>query len=334
MATVRTVLGRAISERYDVVLAHEHIFIDITCWTDSSHRLHKELAHSKVSTETLPLIRQHPFACPDNLLLDDDRLMTQELSKLSGTNVLVIDVTPDGIGRDPVRLAAISRSTGVDIITGCGPYIEAAWDPGIKELSDDEFADRIVQAFASDFPPAVIGEIGTSSPITQRERRSLRGAAIAQKALDAPLYVHLDPWSPQGHDALDIIEAAGGNLGRVVLCHLDVTATQGVEDAAALLDRGCYIAFDIWGDEDMYGENAMPTDADRAAATWELVKRGYGQMLLHSQDVCTKSQLSSFGGAGYSHMHTVGRELLTAVGLSTSQVHDQLSGNAIRMLRA
>jgi phosphotriesterase-related protein len=246
----------------------------------------------------------------------------------------VIDVTPDGIGRDPARLAEISRATGVDIVTGCGPYIEAAWGPEIKELSENEFADRIIALFSSDVPPAVIGEIGTSSPITQRERRSLRGAAIAQSVLDAPLYVHLDPWSPQGHEALDIIETSGGNLGRVVLCHLDVTATKDIDVAVSLLDRGCYIAFDIWGDEDIYGDNAMPTDASRAAATLELVKRGFGQQILHSQDVCTKSQLASFGGAGFAHMHTVARDLLTSVGLDAGQVQDQLSRNAIRMLRA
>ena len=67
----------------------------------------------------------------------------------------------------------------------------------------------------------MIGEIGTGDPIEPVERASLRGAAMAQAELGVPLYVHLHPWARRGHEALDIVESAGGDLERTVLCHLD-----------------------------------------------------------------------------------------------------------------
>lgn len=327
-----TVLGTPIASAYDVVLAHEHVFIDIRCWLDREHRLYETLRDRPVDAESLPLVRQHPFACPDNLVLDDEELMVAELAALASTKALLVDVTPDNVGRDVNRLAKLSRLTGVDVVTGCGPYIEASWPTANADDSETVVAQRILDRFAGPLPPAVIGEIGTSAPITAAEQRSLRGAAIAQRELGVPLYVHLHPWEPRVRQALDVIEQGGGDPERTVLCHLDVTATKSLDVAMRALDRGCYIAFDIWGDEDPYGDDAMPRDVDRAATAYELAERGYGRRLLHSQDVCTKSQLRHFGGAGYAHTHTVGRSLLGAAGMSPDQIHDQLADNAVRLL--
>lgn len=327
-----TVLGEPLRPTYDVVLAHEHAFIDIRCWVDRQHPLYQRLRDRQVDATTISLVRRHPFACPDNVVLDDDELMAEEFAALTPAAALVVDVTPDDVGRDVQRLAQLSRRTGVDIVTGCGPYIEAAWPPATSDRSEDLFTRRILDQFEAPRPPAVIGEIGTSGPITPAEERSLRGAASAQAELGVPLYVHLHPWHPQVRQVLDIVEQGGGDVERTVLCHLDVTATRSLDDARRALERGCHIAFDIWGDEDPYGDDAMPTDTDRAAAAYALTQHGYGRQLLHSQDVCTKSQLRHFGGAGYAHTHTTGRALLEAAGLTANEIHDQLSANALRLL--
>lgn len=100
------------------------------------------------------------------------------------------------------------------------------------------------------------------------------------------------------------------------------------------MDRGATIAFDIWGDELPYGHLRMPTDEERTAATAELVGDGYGDRLVHSQDVCTKTQLRRFGGAGYDHLPRIVAPLLRAAGLDSREVQRQLAGNALALISA
>jgi phosphotriesterase-related protein len=328
----RTVLGDPIGEDYDLVLAHEHLLIDLECWLDREHELYEHLRAERVRPAVIDLVRQHPFACPDNVVLDDVALAVRELTEIpDDVRVLVVDVTPETVGRDPVRLAEISRRAGVDVVTGCGPYIEASWDRPLAE-SSGHVATAIQALFGDQLAPAVIGEIGTSSPVTPAERVALTGAARAQAVLGVPLYVHVDPWSPCAEEALDIIEAAGGDLGRTVICHMDILASRDPSAVVALLERDCRVAIDIWGDEDAYGGTPMPTDAERVAATLELIGRGFADRLVHSQDVCTKSQLRSFGGPGYGHLWRVVRPLLLEAGLTPAQVRQQLAGNTLSLL--
>lgn len=328
----RTVLGDPIRDDYDLVLAHEHLLIDLDCWLDRGHELFERLRSERVRAAIIDLVRQHPFACPDNVVLDDVDLAIRELAEIpDDVRVLVVDVTSETIGRDPLRLAEISRRAGVDVVTGCGPYIEASWDRPIAATSK-HVASAILEVFADGSGPAVIGEIGTSSPVTAGECVALAGAAQAQAELGVPLYVHVDPWSPCADEALDIVEAAGGDLTRTVMCHMDILASRDLAAVLALLDRNCWVAIDIWGDEDAYGGAPMPTDAERVASTLELIDRGFGDRLVHSQDVCTKSQLRSFGGPGYGHLWRVVRPLLLDAGLTAAQVQQQLAGNMLSLL--
>jgi phosphotriesterase-related protein len=314
------------------VLAHEHLQIDIRCWLDESHTPTRRLRDAAVDAATLPLVRRNPFACLDNLLLDDPGLIVPELAALREMDALVIDVTPHNVGRDVERIAAISRAAGVDVVTGCGPYI---WESRPRDDPDrpaPAYRDDILAAFAGRAPPAVIGEIGTGDPILPGEAAALAGAAMAQAELGTPLYVHLHPWGDRGHEALDIVERAGGDLGATVLCHLDAQIPNGLGLHRSLLARGCVIAFDIWGDELAYGAVAMPGDDQRIAATLELVADGWGHRLVHSHDVCTKTQLHRYGGAGFDHLPRVIAPRLAAAGMEPAEIHRQLAGNARALL--
>lgn len=329
---LQTVLGKPLTPPYDVVLAHEHLNIDIRCWADTEHPLFERLADQKVDQATLAEVRKNPFACLDNLVLDEEHVMLRELRDLVGTKTLLIDVTPDHLGGDVDRLARLSRLSGVDVIRGCGAYIERSWPETFQSYDEQQFAERILSQFKAPNPPAVIGEIGTSAPMTAAERRSLAGAALAQAVLDVPLYVHLHPWEPDAPAALDVVEAHGGDLARTVLCHMDVTAPPAIDRIEDLLRRGCFVAFDIWGDEDVYGDVAMPRDVDRARATADLVSRGWGARLLHSHDICTKSQLRNFEGPGFAHVPANVPSLLRQAGLTDDEIARQLAINALSLL--
>ena len=155
---------------------------------------------------------------------------------------------------------------------------------------------------------------------------------MAQAELGVPLYVHLDPWGRRGMEVLDLIEAHGADLTQTVLCHLDVQIPTGLDYHRELLCRGCLIAFDIWGDEFPYGDAGMPTDQQRLEATLRLVDDGYGSQLVHSHDVCTKTQLRRFGGAGFAHVPNVVRRSMSEAGLASMEIKRQLSGNALALL--
>ncbi len=314
------------------MLAHEHLLIDIRCWLDETHGPTRHLRDAAVDATTLALVRRNPFACLDNLLLDDREVVVAELSQLRHLDALVIDVTPDNVGRDAEQIAAISRAAGVDVVTGCGPYIWESRPSDDPDRPAEAYRDDILAMFAGPRAPAVIGEIGTGDPIMPGEAAALTGAALAQRELGVPLYVHLHPWGTRGHEALDMVERAGGDLTATVLCHLDAQIPNGLGLHRTLLERGCVIAFDIWGDELAYGAVAMPSDDARIAATLELVADGFGTRLVHSHDVCTKTQLQRFGGAGFDHLPRKIAPQLASAGMEPSEIHRQLSGNARALL--
>jgi phosphotriesterase-related protein len=331
-----TVDGRPVRADYAVALAHEHVFIDIRCWLDETHGPTRHLRDALVTDDNVADVRRNPFACLDNLVLDDARLMADELRLLPDPEgTLVVDVTPANVGRDPDRLAAVAQATGIDLVYGCGPYIAESRQPGDERLTADDYRAEIVAEFADPGRrPAVIGEIGTGDPIAPIEREALLGAAMAQAELHVPLYVHLHPWARCGHEALDLVEQAGGDLRSTVLCHLDPQIPGGLDYHAELCARGATIAFDIWGDELDYGAVRMPSDRERVAATAELVARGYGDRLVHAHDVCTKTQLHRFGGAGYGHIPRKLGQWLRGAGLDEPEIARQLAGNVLALLGA
>lgn len=327
-------LGKPVGAAYDVVLAHEHLSIDIRCWLDTSHEPSRHLRDATVGPRTIAEVRQNPFACLDNLVLGPASLIAGELWALRRFGrVLIIDVTPENVGRDPEVLAELARCTGVDVVMGCGRYIAESRPDDDADTPAEAYRDEILGQFGAGLPrPAVIGEIGTGDPVAPIEVAALRGAAQAQAVLGVPLYVHLHPWGRRGHEALDVVEAEGADLGKVVLCHLDAQIPDGLGYHRSLLQRGAVVAFDIWGDEFQYGHVRMPTDAERLDATVRLIEEGFGDQIVHSQDVCTKTQLRRYGGAGYDHIPRVVRPMLLEAGLTHEDAHRQLAGNALRLL--
>jgi phosphotriesterase-related protein len=329
-----TVTGDPVAGKYDIVLAHEHVFIDIRCWLDESDPETRHLRDRAVDATTLADVQRNPFACRDNLVLDSAPLVLGDLRRLAECGrALVIDVTPANVGRDLPALADVAQAAGVEIVCGCGRYIAESRVHDDPALGAESYRDEILAELEAVVPrPAVIGEIGTGDPILPIEGASLRGAAMAQAQTGLPLYVHLHPWARRGHEALDLVEAAGGELSRTVLCHLDPQIPGGLDYHRELLARGATIAFDIWGDEYRYGAVSMPSDEQRIAATAELIADGYGAQLVHSHDVCTKTQLRAFGGVGYDHLPRAIAPRLYRAGLNAEEVQRQLAGNALALL--
>ena len=372
-ATVQTVLGPVPASALGITSPHEHLFIDLASWFDHPRdEAAERLAVERVRPAIMGQVRANPFGVRDNLRLDDEDTAAGEVARFraAGGGTLV-DLTSGELGRDPERLARLSRRTGVHVVMGCGHYIARAHPPAVARMDAAALAEEMIRDLCEGVPirgeghdampsasmhasaqagvgrlltgadaasmgagpvrAGAIGEIGTSDPIERAEMRVLEAACRAQLHTGAALYVHLDPWGRAGHAALDACEAAGAPLDRVVLCHLDPSLSD-LGYAKSLALRGAWVAIDIWGDEDAYGGRGMPSDRERVQAVVIAHEEDWGSRLLIAQDVCLKSQLRAFGGRGYDHLITGVAPALRAAGLSASEVDALLIDHPRRVL--
>jgi predicted metal-dependent phosphotriesterase family hydrolase len=64
----------------------------------------------------------------------------------------------------------------------------------------------------------------------------------------APLMIHPGPGEEAPLEILDILEAAGADVNRTVIAHMDRTIFRD-ENVLRLARRGCYVEYDLFGVE-------------------------------------------------------------------------------------
>ncbi len=340
MAPIQTVCGPIDPADLGPTSIHEHLLIDLSVWFDAPADAEAaRVAALTVNPATEAIVRANPFAVRANLVLDDLDLAAAEMGRFRAAGGrTIVDLTPDDLGRDPLRLRMLAAQTGVQVVMGCGHYIAVAHPAWVREASVEALAAELVRDLTvgvrgTGIRAGVIGEIGTSDPLTPAEARVLEAACVAQLATGAALFVHLDPWGWNGHAVLDRVEAAGVPLEKVALCHLDPSLGTRPGWIGSLAARGAWVGIDIWGDEDAYGGRGMPTDRERAAAVRRACEHGWSHQLLVAQDVCTKTQLRMHGGHGYDHILTGVPDLLREAGVP-DEVHRRLVVDNPRRLLA
>ncbi|MEU5551444.1 MULTISPECIES: phosphotriesterase [unclassified Micromonospora] len=253
-------------------------------------------------------------------LPDDDDLLVEELTAFTaqGGNALV-ELTVPGIGREPARMAALARRTGLHIVMGCGwyrqPYYPAAED--VDRRSVDQLADRLVEeirhgADGTGVRPGIIGEIGADkSWISAQEERCHRAAARASRRTGLAIATH-SVGSDVGLHALDLFEEEGVAPDRVVIGHADSHPSLAFYRTA--LDRGAWLSFDNLGAfPPAYTERILD-----AVAT--LLGEGHHRIVL-SQDVCKRDMFALFGGNGYGYVLGSVLPGLRARGVAEEQLH-------------
>jgi len=353
LTMVETGLGPVAADDLGPTLIHEHLRIDLWPWFDApaadATAAERAIADLRVTPDqtVMASVRANPFAVRDNLVVGDTALTVVELARFAAAGGrTVVDLTLDEIGRDPGALRDIALRTGLNVVMGCGHYVGRAHPATVAAASEEALRDKMIRdllegAAVRDAAPGpstaervragVIGEIGTSDPIEPEEARVLRAACAAQRETGRSLVVHLDPWGRAGHAVLDACEAAGVDLDRVVLAHLDPSLPDHAYHRS-LAARGAWVSYDIWGDEDAYGGRGMPTDDLRIAAVLLAHMDGWEDRLLVSQDVCLKSQLRTFGGPGYAHLLESIAPRLGAAGMDPLEVQALLVDNPRRAL--
>lgn len=125
-----TVTGIIPAEETGPTLAHEHLYCDIS-------------THSGRS---------------DNIMTDVD-LMIRELEffrKVGGRTI--IEVTPEGLGRDPAKLRVISEASGIQIVAGIAFYQSNTYPAWVRpEAGKPADAGKIADYFVRQIEEGVAG---------------------------------------------------------------------------------------------------------------------------------------------------------------------------------
>ena len=306
---VMTVRGPISARDLGITLMHEHVFIDLSLlWDPPTGDWQKPLVDAEINLANRGLLQMDPYVSRHNLVLDDPDVAAAELGpfrQLGGGSV--VDLTITGIRPQPTKLREVSEQTGLHIVAGCGHYTQRSHPPEVASLSESELLERLLHEIANglgdtDVRPGIIGEIGTSSPVHPDEAKVLRAAAAAHARTGLAINVHVAIFRREALAALDILEAAGADLSRVVISHLDEQPDTAYH--RAILERGAYVEYDTFGSECYFDGDgsAEPSDRERVDCLIELLDAGFGDRLLISQDVCTKVQLLKYGGFGYGHI--------------------------------
>jgi len=306
---VRTVLGDVDPAEVGWVLPHEHTAIAL--WHIPNRWDYWELRRDE------PLIREELAAF-----------------RAAGGGT-VVDLTLDGVGRDPTWLAGLSRATELHVVMGSGWYRGAHYpaEALIDRRTVDALADEIVQdatdgVAGTGIRAGIIGEIGTDKPwISAQEERVHRAAARAARRTGLAITTHAVQ-STVGLDQLTIFEAEGADLTRVVIGHAD--SNPSLDYHMGIVERGATVEFDFLGMAftplERHGEGRI------VELLCELLDRGHVERILLSQDVCHDSQLRRYGGNGYTYLAETFVPRLRVAGVSADDIRTITIDNPRRLL--
>jgi phosphotriesterase-related protein len=342
--SIMTVCGPVEANKLGIITPHEHVYIDMRVFFAPSPRIElKQIGEAKVTMDVLGLLKRNPFLVKDNVIMEDRATQTAELMRFRyAGGATVVDATNIGLGRDAELLRKTAVDTGLNIVAGAGYYVEPAQSEEIKQLTIDQIKKNIVKEITvgidhTNIRAGIIGEIGISHEMMPFEEKSLRGACRAQLDTNAPLMIHINPWSTEGLQAMEIVKKEKVNPSRVVICHIDVE--NRYDYIKQLLDDGVYIEFDNFGKEMFMdhwdivpGSGRFVTDWERVLLVKRLIDEGYVEQLLLSCDVCLKSSLCAYGGWGYEHILVHIVPMLKEVGVTDAQIDLMLKENPKRWL--
>ena len=276
MTFARTVLGDVEPAAMGVTYAHEHLIIDGGRPVEMS---------------------------PDFLLADVDRLATELADAAAVGLQTAIDAMPADCGRNPAKLAELSRRTGINVVAATGLHHEKFYGPSHWSLraSEDELADLFVADVAdgiderdyggpivrrTDIRAGIVKVGGSQDGPSTRDLPVFRAAAAAHIRTGVPVHTHCEA----GTGALEQIRTlvdAGVPASRISLSHVDKVVDRGYH--RELFGTGAFAVYDQafrWGD----GENGTLRLLD-----WCVADGHAGQVML-GMDAARQGYYRAFGG--------------------------------------
>lgn len=344
---IMTVKGPIDPSQLGDTLMHEHIFIDFTVPVDTSEgwryaSREKPVGATQVATYRAPLtidllgVVTQGAPNQDNWMLDNEKLQTEEVRRFQGAGGnAIVDVTSIGLKRDPEALLRVSKATGLNVIMGAAWYRKGWSGKLIENRSIESLTEEIVRDVTTGvgntgIRSGIIGEVGTEgNPLVQTELNNIRSAGRASRLTGAAVTLHTSALLKEQPRILDMLQEEGADLSRVIVGHSNPIATD-LPFMKKLMDRGAYVQFDLLGREPT--PRTPVSDAEVGKAIVEMIKAGYLNKILLSQDVCTKIQLAASGGTGYAYINEYFLPYLKRLGVTDQQIQTIVVENPRRVL--
>jgi phosphotriesterase-related protein len=265
MSQVQTARGAVDSAQLGPTLMHEHIFVltaDVQAnfpgdWGDEEQRIADAVAKLRA--------------------LYDTGIRT------------IVDLTVIGLGRYLPRIKRIAEQVPLNILAATGVYTYGdtppyfwyrgpALDPRLPDPMVDMFVGDIRDGIADTGVKAAMLKCAIDEPgLTTGVERVFRAIAKAHLETGAPITVHTHPGSETGWQVKRIMcDEEGVDPGRIVLGHSGDSTD--VDHLSKLADAGFVLGMD------RFGLNLETTFEARAQTLAEMVRRGYAERMVLSQD--------------------------------------------------
>uniref|UniRef100_A0A069DT59 Uncharacterized protein n=1 Tax=Panstrongylus megistus TaxID=65343 RepID=A0A069DT59_9HEMI len=313
--SVQTVLGDVKAHDLGITLTHEHFNLRFGHFFVKPPENLSTFLEGNITLKNVGYIRQYPYSNKSNLEfygkeVDDAVLEEMYLFKKSGGGT-ILENTTHGLDPNVELMKKVMQNTGINVILGTGHYVagvqnnntlnettEQIYKTMLKDLTDGYEEDNSVKA-------GFIGEVGSSWPMHDFEKRCIEAVGMLQSALNCAVSFHPGRHSKCPWEILRIFSEAGGNINKANMSHLDRTITEE-DQLLEFAQLGSYCQFDLFGIEtSLYQFNTdidMPSDAERIKRIKTLINNGKSNKILMSHDIHTKHRLVNFGGHGYSHI--------------------------------
>jgi phosphotriesterase-related protein len=274
---VRTVLGDLEPADIGMTYAHEHLIIDGGRPVELS---------------------------ADFLLADVDRL-GQELDDAHAAGLrTAVDMMPIECGRNPTKLAELSRRTSVHLVAATGLHHERFYGPSHWSLTAtaDELAERFVADIVDGIDAddgrgpvvrrtahraGVVKVAGSDGGPSARDLLAFHGAALAHRQTGAPVHTHCEGGTG-ALEQLRVLTDAGVAAEHVSLSHVDKLVDRAYH--REIVAGGAFVVYDQafrW--------------ADRPNGTLQLLEwaaeDGHLDHVMLGMDAARQGYYRAFGGA-------------------------------------
>lgn len=251
--TLQTVLGRVDARNLGPMLPHEHILVGF-----------------------IPDGRVSPADYDRDQVI---RLMLPRLNEAKALGCTAIaECTPAFLGRDPELLLALSRLSGVHLITNTGYYQAPYLAPFVYEATARELCDiwlREAREGIGDsgvFPGFIKIALSNGGPLPPVQKTILEAAMRCSLESGLAIVAHTIG-AEAGREAIRIMRQAGFPLSRFIWAH-----AHSAEDSGALKEaagQGVWLSIDTvgWRDPDFH-----------AALLSDLIESGHAGRILISHD--------------------------------------------------
>lgn len=330
---IRTVCGDINSHKIRNVLIHEHVVWNLI---NQNYKLTKKTINLHNRWQTNYENNQNP----QNSFQDNANIAIKELKILKAYGGdLIVDQSTFGIGRNAKLLEKISKKSNVKIVAAAGTYKANFIPKKIQLLSVKKLTERFTKEIETgikntNIKAGIIGEIGCSEKINKFEKNALIAAARTSILTGAAISIHpgKNPESP--FKIINILEKTNVDISRVAISHIDRTYPFG-DRLKELLQKGVYIEWDFFGIENSnlwLNDIELPMDRDRIKLIKKMFKLGYGDKILISQDICSKTRLHNWGGHGYDHIFRNIIPLMKHYNLNHDEIDKLIRKNPVNLL--